>query len=132
MMRRLLVIASALIVGACSGGASTAATVTLLDPAGAAALIQDQPDLVILDIRTPEETAAGTLLGAAEIDFYAADFSDRIAPLHRDTPYLVYCRSGNRSAKAIDLMVDLGFTNLYELDDGILAWLQSGREATNQ
>lgn len=125
-MRRLLVIASALVVGACSGGSSTAVTVTLLDPAGASALIQDQPDLVVLDIRTPEETAAGTLPGATEIDFYAADFSDRIAALDRDGPYLVYCHSGNRSAQAITLMVDLGFTNLYELDGGILAWLQSG------
>ena len=56
----------------------------------------------------------------------AADFADRLSDLDKDTPYFVYCRSGNRSATTIDMMRDLGFTEVYELDGGIASWAAAG------
>ena len=58
----------------------------------------------LLDVRTPEEFAAGHLAGAENIDFYAADFADQIDALDQGEQYVVYCRSGNRSGQATALM----------------------------
>jgi len=81
---------------------------------------------VVLDIRTPGEFTDGHIEGAVNIDFYAADFAARIGDLDRDAVYLVYCRSGNRSAQAMGVFTDLGFAEVHELQGGILTWVQDG------
>jgi rhodanese-related sulfurtransferase len=127
-MRRVLLLISALalFVSAC-GGATATGSVDLVVPSAAADVISDGPaDLVVLDIRTPEEFNAGALPDAINLDFYEADFRDRLAELDRDVPYVMYCNSGNRSATAADMMEELGFTEVYEIDGGIQAWAQSG------
>lgn len=83
-------------------------------------------DLVVLDVRTPDEFNAGHLDGAVMIDFYESDFAANINELDRDQPYLLYCRSGNRSGQTLALMEDLGFTNVADVDGGINAWLDAG------
>ncbi len=92
------------------------------------AAIQNDPpsDLVILDVRTAEEFAEGHLEGAVMIDFYDANFVEQLAELDPDVPYLLYCRSGNRSGQTTDLMADLGFTDVADIDGGILSWAQAG------
>ncbi len=97
-----------------------------LDAAGFAAAIQ-LPKAVILDVRTPQEFADGHLDKAVNIDVNAADFTTRIAKLDKAVPYAVYCRSGNRSATAMDLMKKAGFTSAFHLGGGIGAWTGSGR-----
>ncbi len=67
---------------------------------------------VVIDVRTPDEFAAGHLDGAINIDVQSADFDTMVAQLPADGDYVVYCRSGNRSAAAIDRMENLGFTSL--------------------
>ena len=111
-------------VSACGGG--SAASLETVPAREAAEVLQSQPDAVLLDIRTPEEFAASRVEGSINVDFYAADFRDRIAALDRDTTYVVYCRSGNRSASAMELFDELGFTSVYEVEDGILAWVGAG------
>lgn len=69
-------------------------------------------DTVIIDVRTPDEFTGGHLEGAVNIDVQSADFDSRIAELPTDADYVVYCRSGNRSATAIDRMEQVGFTSL--------------------
>ena len=87
----------------------------------------DPPDgLVILDVRTPEEFAEGHLDGALMIDFYLDDFTDRVGDLDPDVPYLVYCRSGNRSGQAVAIMEELGFADVADVDGGIMSWLDAG------
>jgi rhodanese-related sulfurtransferase len=129
-MRRVLLLVSALalFVSACGGAAATATgSVDLVAPSAAADVISDAPTgLVVLDIRTPQEFNAGALPDAVNIDFYEADFRNRLANLDKDVPYVMYCNSGNRSATAADLMEELGFTEVYEIDGGIQAWAQSG------
>lgn len=82
---------------------------------------------VILDVRTPEEFATGHLPGAKNIDFYSTQFQTTIASLDKNTPYSLYCRSGNRSGQTLELMRSLGFTNVLDLEGGVLSWSQAGR-----
>jgi phage shock protein E len=98
----------------------------------AAAAITDNPpeDLVVLDVRTPEEFAEGHLAGAVLVDFYDADFAEQLAVLDTDVPYLVYCRSGNRSGQALGVMEQLGFTSAVDVDGGIVAWTGAGLPVT--
>ena len=104
---------------------------TSVSPEDAAAITADPPDgLVVLDVRTPEEYAEGHLDGAVLVDFYDADFADQLAALDKDVPYLVYCRSGNRSGQTIPLMQQLGFDSAVDVDGGILAWAGAGLPVT--
>lgn len=77
-------------------------------------------DFMILDVRTPEEFSQGKMEGAINIDFYSADFEEKINQLDKNKEYLIYCRSGNRSKSAMAIMKELGFQNVYELDEGFL------------
>ncbi|MBC6609648.1 rhodanese-like domain-containing protein [Hymenobacter sp. BT507] len=77
-------------------------------PTETAALLQ-KPDVVVLDVRTPEEYADGHLAGARNIDFKSSDFDDRIAQLDKSKTYVLYCASGNRSGKTAKLMTEKGF-----------------------
>lgn len=99
----------------------------VVDVSTAAAILADAPDdLVVLDVRTPEEFAEGHVADATLIDIYEPDFADRIAELDPDVPYVVICRSGNRSSQAVALMRDLGFSDVTDVDGGILAWNAAG------
>ena len=83
------------------------------------------PGVTVLDVRTPAEFAGGHLEGAQPADING-DFEQAVAALDRSAPYAVYCRSGNRSATAVAVMKDLGFTNAWHLDGGIGAWQAAG------
>lgn len=86
-------------------------------------------DYTVIDLRTPAETAAGKITASAlEIDFYASDFDTKLSALDRNTSYLIYCRSGNRSGQTLKKMEALGFSEVYDLKGGINAWQASGRE----
>lgn len=85
------------------------------------------PNTVVLDVRTPEEYAAGHLEGAVNINFYEPDFHTRLETLDKTVPYAVYCHSGGRSGKALERMRELGFTSVMNLQGGIVAWQQAGK-----
>lgn len=78
----------------------------------------------LLDVRTSQEFNQAHIKGARKIDFYADDFADKIGSLDRDKTYLVYCRSGNRSAKTLALMQQLGFKKVYNMQGGVYDWHQ--------
>lgn len=78
--------------------------------------------VVIVDVRTPEEVAQGAIKGAININLNSADFSQKISELDKDKTYLVYCRSGARSARACNILSNKGFTKLVNLQGGYLAW----------
>lgn len=79
-------------------------------------------NIVLLDIRTLSEYRVGHIEGALLLDYYAGDFVDRLKALDRDKTYLVYCRSGNRSAKTLAMFEKLGFHSAYHLGSGINGW----------
>ena len=81
---------------------------------------------MVLDVRTPGEFSEGHLQGARNIDFTSPEFRDRVRSLNRNRTYLVYCRSGNRSGKALEVFRELGFTSILHMDGGTLAWNAAG------
>lgn len=87
-------------------------------------------DVVVVDVRTPEEFAAGHLAGAVNLDVTAPGFADAVTDLDPDGVYALYCRTGNRSRTAAQLMAELGVTATADLTGGIEAWSQSGRAVT--
>lgn len=76
------------------------------------------PGFVVLDVRTPAEFGARHVKGARNLNFYAADFGQRLAELNRDHAYLVYCASGGRSGNTLTQMRALGFVEVYNLSAG--------------
>lgn len=103
----------------------------LVEPEEAAAIIADPPDdLVILDVRTQKEFDEGHIEGAVMLDFYRDDFETELADLDPNVPYVVYCRSGNRSGQTIALMENLEFRTVADVDGGVLAWETAGLPLT--
>ncbi|MDD5210334.1 MAG: rhodanese-like domain-containing protein [Elusimicrobiales bacterium] len=88
-------------------------------------LEQQRP--VFIDVRTPEEHAAGYIEKTdLVIDFKATDFKDKLSKLDRNVKYLIYCRSGHRSGLALAMMKDLGFAEYHDIEGGINAWTAAG------
>ena len=116
-------------VSATAGSAATSAPSdgAELDPAAFAAALK-RPETTVIDVRTPQEFAEGHLPGAVNIDVQSADFAAKVQQLDPQAPYAVYCRSGNRSAAALRMMDQLGFSSAYHLGGGISAWKSAGGE----
>lgn len=126
-----LILALSVLVTACSSDPRTQ-SIELVSPADAAQVIADDPaGLVVLDIRTLEEFNEARLADAIMVDFYADDFADQLDTLDKDVPYVVYCRTGNRSSEAVKTMKDLGFVEVYEVDGGIVNWYDRGYPIEN-
>ncbi len=85
-------------------------------------------DFVILDIRTPGEYLSGHIEGAVNIDYSSPAFKDDLKKLDRSLEYLVYCRSGNRSARAMPVFSELGFKKVYNMTGGTVEWFSSGKK----
>ncbi len=79
-------------------------------------------DLVILDIRTEDEYNNGCIEDAVNINFYDSNFKKILEFMDKQKTYLVYCQSGIRSKKAIELMSGMGFRKIYHMNEGIEGW----------
>jgi phage shock protein E len=117
--RHLLVALALSVVAAGCGAADAAAPTASATDADSSTASAQLPGVAaeaegrtLLDVRTPAEVAEGHLAGALLIDLQGPDFRAAVDELPRDEPYLVYCRSGNRSGQAIEIMRELGFTDL--------------------
>lgn len=82
----------------------------------------DGGNILLLDVRTPGEFAGGSIAGAINIDYTAADFSQQIDGLSKDKPVYLFCQSGGRSGKALKLLTEKGFPEVYNLIGGYGAW----------
>ncbi len=100
-------------------------TVRYIDVNFAKGLIRSNQDLTLIDVRTPEEHEEGHIEGSVVYNVRADDFAERIDSLDKNETYLIYCRSGSRSQRAIDKMTELGFMDLYMLNGGYLDWSES-------
>ncbi len=135
MKRTLLLIVILGLLAAACGGGSTATLepdtqhIATVSPNEAYQIIQDHQgdaNFELIDVRTPDEYAAGKIDGAIDIDFYDPAFRDALAQLDRNKTYVIYCRSGNRSGQTLDIMRELGFTDVVDVQGGIAAWAESG------
>jgi phage shock protein E len=107
----LLGLAAVFLVAGCSaaGTSNAEAAVREVSPAEAVRMLETH---TVIDVRTPPEFAAGHIVGALNIPVEASDFGVRISQLDPTEPYLVYCRTGRRSAIAADIMAEAGFTDV--------------------
>lgn len=97
-----------------------------VDLEAAIRMIETLPGLVILDVRTPVEFAEGRVRQSVNLDFYADGFDQALSGLDRQAAYLVYCRCGGRSAYTLDMMDELGFTNVLHMPAGMDGWREAG------
>ena len=111
---------------------SPAAAVKNVSPKDAEALIKDQPGVLILDIRTPDEFAKGHIPGAKNVDFFSDDFEKQVAALDSSKPVLVHCASGNRSSQAVEKIAALRkFKGIYHLKAGFSGWKSAKKPVEN-
>ena len=98
---------------------------TMISAEKVAEILKTQKDsYVILDVRTKEEFDSGHLESAVLIP--VDELETRYGELSKDKPIIVYCRSGNRSAKAAALLISKGFSQVYDMTGGINAWTSKG------
>lgn len=88
--------------------------------------LMEQKGGILLDVRTPGEVARGRLPDATVLDINGEGFERKLALLQKDKPFFVYCASGARSASAAELMIRKGFSEVYNLEGGIGAWMRAG------
>jgi rhodanese-related sulfurtransferase len=148
MRNRLLVLSAAALVGVSLGLAGCSST-DAAAPASAAAVqgpaapitapsapervdaatfatIVGGAGVTTIDVRTPEEFAAGHIDGAVNYNVEGPDFAAQISGLDPAGVYAVYCRSGNRSQVAVAAMSQAGINGTYELESGIGGWEAAG------
>ena len=80
------------------------------------------PNVVLLDVRTPKEFEDGHIQGALLLDYHSSDYVERLKALDRGKTYLIYCRSGNRSGKSLAIFSKMGFRRAYHMDTGLIGW----------
>ena len=126
VQENLLLIAVALVSGAMllwpyvrrvGGGPSVSA-------AQATQLI-NREDAIVVDVRDPGEYGAGHILGAKNVPLSRLDGAE-LAAKRKDRPVIVYCDTGNRSAKAAAALRSKGYARVMNLSGGIGAWQQAG------
>lgn len=132
MIKRILIMTIVAVMAVGCGGSKKADkpakpqdNITILCVNDFAELVRKQQARVI-DVRTRTEYREGHIAGAENIDINQPDFVSRV---NAQGPVAVYCRRGNRSAKAALLLAKEG-VKVYDLGGGIEAWQQAGRPTT--
>jgi len=96
-----------------------------ITPIDASKLIEkykDDPNFIILDVRTREEFSEDRIANAKNLDFYSRNFEEQLEKMDKEKKYLIYCVSGGRSTKTMEMMKDLGFKEIYNIEGGFTLW----------
>ncbi len=88
--------------------------------------LKADPSGIILDVRTPEEFNGGAMQSALNVDYNGNAFESEVSKMDKSKTYFVYCLAGARSASAANWMRKSGFTHVFDLKGGILAWQKEG------
>lgn len=88
-------------------------------------LRKSNPDVQLIDVRTPAEVADVRIDGSVNMDVKSSDFASLAETLDKDKLVLLYCASGMRSGRAMELMKNSGFKEVYNLEGGLKAWLEA-------
>ena len=103
------------------------AGIKVLEPAEFEQVIK-KDSVQFIDVRTPEEYADGAIEGSENIDFLADDFLKNMEKFDREQTVYLYCRSGNRSAKAAAQLSEMGFKEIVDLKGGYKAWMEFAKK----
>jgi thioredoxin 1 len=114
-----------LCMAACAAGGGDGGY-TNLAPKEFQAKIVALAEAAVLDVRTPEECQAGMIDKAQMADISGSGFEEKIKTLDKSKPVFVYCKAGGRSSKAAKRLKEAGFTEVYNLKDGISGWQNEG------
>lgn len=98
-----------------------------LDPQNFDLKLKQSKDPILVDVRTAGEYEQGHLANALLIDIYSNDFKSRLSKLDKSKPVFVYCKAGSRSGSAVDVLLEMGFKEIYDLSGGIIAWRQANK-----
>ncbi len=128
-MNKIALLLISLFVFSCAGAQQSSSKVENVDAAAFKKLI-DSGNGIVLDVRTPEEWADGTIPDASTIDFYDDDFRTKVNLVNKEKEIYVYCLSGGRSAKAAAILVESGFNKVYNLEGGFRSWKENGFPVT--
>lgn len=106
----------------CSAQTETEPTGGNVNVAEAKELLANDKTIKILDVRTPGEVSEGKIDASININIQDEDFKAQLEALPKEETYLVYCRSGGRSSRAMKIMNELGFKNVYNMKGGYSSW----------
>jgi len=102
------------VLSACGGDGATS-TVAIAETVEVGEGAVDVAQLTLIDVRDVEEFVTGHLPEATNIPFNDGTLEAQLSSLDPNVAYGVYCRSGNRSGQAVEMMKDAGFTNVVDL-----------------
>jgi len=99
------------------------AEIVIIDATELENLMQNNQNLLVIDVRTADEVAMGSIPGSINIDINGPDFNSAITAIDPSTPVVVYCASGMRSKQAAERLAELKFTTVYDYSEGYNGWL---------
>lgn len=108
----------------CQG--QTSKSVEVIDSKTFADKLKSTENPQLLDVRTPEEFAVDHLESASNVNWNGNEFAAKAEKLDKSKPVFVYCKVGGRSHQAAEKLSELGFTQVYDLQGGIMKWNANG------
>ena len=128
-MKNLILSALLVVLFSCTNH-SQQQGVQLVSVQAFAEALKSTPNATIIDVRTPEEFQGGHLNEAVNFNVLAPEFQSQVSKLDKSQPVFVYCKVGGRSADAVEKMKSMGFTTIYDMKGGYMAWSSAGMEST--
>ena len=120
-----IIILAFMVLFACGNGPTKSEDgIALISSKDLATVLEKNPTIQLVDVRTPVEYEGGTIAHAVNIDFHADDFEAQITKLDKTKDLYVFCAKGGRSAAGAKKCKKLGFKMTYDLDGGYTAWSQ--------
>lgn len=116
----LLIISICFGLFSCSSQADST-TIEIIETESLKTAIQE-PNIQLLDVRTPWEYNKGKIGNAINANIYSSDFESIILNLDRNKPVYIYCHKGKRSNNAAKKLADLGFKKIYDYRKGWAGW----------
>ena len=123
LMKKVLV---ALFMSVSFIGAVFGSEVVDVSPKQVAEMLEKKEAPQVIDVRTEREFAQGHIKGATLIDVTAKDFEEKVSKLDPKKSYIVHCRSGSRSTRAMKVFKSLKFQKIYHMNKGMNAWTNAG------
>ena len=121
MKKLMSLLLAALMLTGCASGGKSSNTYRQITMEKAVAMMEQESDYIILDVRRPDEFAAGHIPGAINVPNETIGTAEIPEMPDKSQLIMVYCRSGRRSKEAAGKLVKLGYTNIVEFG-GILDW----------
>jgi len=129
-MKGILLSTLMIILFSCTNHSQKQQGVQLVSTQAFSEALKATPNATIIDVRTPEEFQGGHLKDAVNFNVLEADFNAQVSKLDKTQPVFVYCKVGGRSADAVERMKGMGFTTIYDMKGGYMAWSSAGMEST--